>query len=92
MEEAITGDFALVKAWKADKAGNVIYNKTTQNFNPLMATAAKMTVCEVEEIVEIGQLNSDNIHTPGIFIDRLLQGVNYEKRIEKITNRNKEAN
>lgn len=92
MERGIFADLAIIKGYKADKFGNVIYNKTARNFNPVMATAAKITICEVEEIVEIGQLNSDNIHTPGIFIDRLLQGVNYEKRIEKITNRNKEAN
>jgi 3-oxoacid CoA-transferase subunit A len=92
MERGIFADLAIIKGYKADKFGNVIYNKTARNFNPVMATAAKITICEVEEIVEIGQLNSDNIHTPGIFIDRLLQGINYEKRIEKITNRNKEAN
>jgi 3-oxoacid CoA-transferase subunit A len=92
MERGIFADLAIIKGYKADKFGNVIYNKTARNFNPIMATAAKITICEVEEIVEIGQLNSDNIHTPGIFIDRLLQGINYEKRIEKITNRNKEAN
>ena len=92
MERGIFADLAIIKGYKADKFGNVIYNKTARNFNPVMATAAKTTICEVEEIVEIGQLNSDNIHTPGIFIDRLLQGINYEKRIEKITNRNKEAN
>ena len=92
MEQGIFADLAIIKGYKADKFGNVIYNKTARNFNPVMATAAKITICEVEEIVEIGQLDSDNIHTPGIFIDRLLQGNNYEKRIEKITNRNKEAN
>ena len=68
-----------------------MYNKTARNFNPIMATAAKITICEVEEIVEIGQIDSNNIHTPGIFIDRLLQGSNYEKRIEKITHTTKEA-
>lgn len=92
MERGIFADLAIIKGYKADKFGNVIYNKTARNFNPVMATAAKITICEVEEIVEIGQLDCDNIHTPGIFIDRLVQGTNYEKRIEKITNRSKEAN
>ena len=92
MERGIFADLAIIKGYKADKFGNVIYNKTARNFNPIMATAAKITICEVEEIVETGQLDSDNIHTPGIFIDRLLQGSNYEKRIEKVTTRNKEAN
>ena len=82
---------AIIKGHKADKFGNVIYHKTARNFNPIMATAAKTTICEVEEIVEIGELNSDNIHTPGIFIDRLIQGDKYEKRIEKVTTRNREA-
>ena len=86
METGLFADLAIVKGDKADRFGNVIYNKTARNFNPIMATAAKMTICEVEEIVEIGQLDADNIHTPGIYIDRLFQGENYEKRIEKITN------
>ncbi|NDA91032.1 MAG: CoA transferase subunit A, partial [Alphaproteobacteria bacterium] len=91
MERAIFADVAIIKGHKADKFGNVIYHKTARNFNPIMATAAKTTICEVEEIVEIGELNSDNIHTPGIFIDRLIQGDKYEKRIEKVTTRNREA-
>jgi 3-oxoacid CoA-transferase subunit A len=91
MERGIFADLAIIKGYKADKFGNVIYNKTARNFNPIMATAAKITICEVEEIVEIGQIDSNNIHTPGIFIDRLLQGSNYEKRIEKITHTTKEA-
>jgi 3-oxoacid CoA-transferase subunit A len=91
MEKGIFADLAIIKGYKADKFGNVIYNKTARNFNPIMATAAKITICEVEEIVEIGQIDSNNIHTPGIFIDRLLQGSNYEKRIEKITHTTKEA-
>jgi 3-oxoacid CoA-transferase subunit A len=91
MERGIFADLAIIKGSKADKFGNVIYNKTARNFNPIMATAAKITICEVEEIVEIGQIDSNNIHTPGIFIDRLLQGSNYEKRIEKITHTTKEA-
>lgn len=91
MEHAIFADVAIIKGYKADKFGNVIYHKTARNFNPIMATAAELTICEVEEIVEIGKLNSDNIHTPGIFIDRLIQGNKYEKRIEKVTTRNREA-
>lgn len=91
MERGIFADLAIIKGYKADKFGNVIYNKTARNFNPVMATAAKITICEVEEIVEIGELDSDNIHTPGIFIDRLFQGSNYEKRIEKVTTRSKET-
>ncbi|NRB10111.1 MAG: CoA transferase subunit A [Rickettsiaceae bacterium] len=86
METGLFADLAIVKGHKGDRFGNIIYNKTARNFNPIMATAAKMTICEVEEIVEIGQLDADNIHTPGIYIDRLFQGENYEKRIEKITN------
>lgn len=87
MEEALHADLAIIKGWKADKSGNVIYNKTAQNFNPIMAEAAKFTVCEVEEIVENGMLDANNIHTPGIYIKRLLQGEKYEKRIEKLTTR-----
>lgn len=89
MESALFADLAIIKGWKADKAGNVIYNKTARNFNPIMATAAHTTVCEVENIVEVGELDSDNIHTPGIFIHRLVHGQNYEKRIEHVTVRNK---
>lgn len=92
MERGIFADVAVIKGFKADKFGNVIYNKTARNFNPIMATAAKITICEVEEIVEIGQLDSDHIHTPGIYIKRLFQGQNYEKRIEKITTRERGAN
>lgn len=86
MERGIFADLAIVKGHKADRFGNVIYNKTARNFNPIMASAAKITICEVEEIVDTGALNADNIHTPGVYIDRLIQGTNYEKRIEKITN------
>ena len=92
MERGIFADLAIIKGNKADKFGNVIYNKTARNFNPMMATAAKITICEEEEIVEIGKLDPDNIHTPAIFIHRLVQGKNYEKRIEKVTNRNLEEN
>ncbi|HFZ1792144.1 TPA: CoA transferase subunit A [Serratia marcescens] len=84
METAITGDFAIVKGWKADHFGNVIYRHTAQNFNPLMATAGRITVVEVEEIVAPGELDPAAIHTPGIYVDRLIQGT-FEKRIEQRT-------
>lgn len=84
LEEAITGDFAIVKGWKADRFGNVVYRHTAQNFNPVVAMAGKVTVVEVEEIVEPGELEPSQIHTPGIFVDRLIQG-RFEKRIEKRT-------
>jgi 3-oxoacid CoA-transferase subunit A len=84
MERGIFGDLAIVKGWKADKAGNVIYRKTARNFNPVMATAAKFTIVEVEEIVEIGELDPAGIHTPSVYVDVIFQG-NYEKRIEKKT-------
>ncbi|KAI4483830.1 hypothetical protein M0802_013291 [Mischocyttarus mexicanus] len=83
LETAITGDFALVKAWKADPAGNLIFRKSARNFNPVMCKAAKITIAEVEEIVEIGQLDPDHIHLPGIFVDRVVKGLSYEKPIEK---------
>ena len=86
MERAITGDFAIVKGWKADWYGNVIYRHTAQNFNPIVATAGRITVVEVEEIVPPGELPPSAIHTPGIYVDRLIQG-SFEKRIEKITTR-----
>jgi 3-oxoacid CoA-transferase subunit A len=84
LEEAITSDFAIVKAWKADRFGNAIYRHTAQNFNPMAATAGKITVMEVEEIVEPGELDPAHIHTPGIYVDRLIQG-RFEKRIEQRT-------
>ena len=84
MEEAITGDFAIVKAWKADRYGNLVYRHTAQNFNPLAATAGKITVVEVEEIVELGELEPSQIHTPGIYVDRVILG-SFEKRIEQRT-------
>ncbi len=84
LEEAITGDFAIVKAWKADTFGNLIYRHTAQNFNPMAATAGKITVVEVEEIVEPGELDPAHIHTPGIYVDRLILGT-FEKRIEQRT-------
>jgi 3-oxoacid CoA-transferase subunit A len=83
MEEAITGDFAIVKAWKADKYGNCIYRHTAMNFNPMAATAGKVTVVEVEEIVEPGELEPSEIHTPGIYVDRVIKGT-FEKRIERL--------
>jgi 3-oxoacid CoA-transferase subunit A len=89
METALHADLAVIKGWKADKAGNVIYSKTARNFNPVMATAAKITVAEVEEIVEPGTLDANNIHTPCIYVHRLIQGTNYRKPIEKLTLRNK---
>lgn len=84
LEESIVGDFAIVKAWKADRFGNAIYRHTAMNFNPMAATAGKITVMEVEEIVEPGELEPSQIHTPGIFVDRLIQGT-FEKRIEQRT-------
>ena len=87
LERAIKGDFALGKAWKGDRWGNLSYRKTTRNFNPMMATAAKTTIAEVEKIVELGELDPDAVHTPGIFVDRILAGPKYEKRIEQRTTR-----
>ena len=86
METGLVADVSLVKAWKADKEGNLIYRKTARNFNPMMATAGKTCVVEVEELVEIGELYPDNIHTAGIFVDRIIVG-KHEKRIEKRTTR-----
>ena len=83
----MTADFALVKAWKGDAMGNLVYRKTTRNFNPVMATAGRITIAEVEQIVPVGSLDPDSIHTPGIFVQRILQGAHYEKRIEKRTYR-----
>ncbi|XP_069956274.1 succinyl-CoA:3-ketoacid coenzyme A transferase 1, mitochondrial [Cherax quadricarinatus] len=85
MEEAITGDFALIKAWKADKAGNLIFRKTTRNFNLPMCKAAETTIVEVEEIVEIGDIPDDSVHIPAIYVDRIVLGEKYEKRIERLT-------
>lgn len=85
LEEAIVGDFALVKAWKADPLGNLVFRKTSRNFNPLAAMAGKITIAEVEEIVGVGELDPDQIHTPGIYVQRVLLGTNYEKRIERRT-------
>lgn len=88
MEEAFEADFAIVKAWKGDTAGNLIYRLTARNFNPVMAMAGKITIAEVEELVPVGELDPDHIHTPGIFVHRIFQGENYEKRIEQRTLRN----
>jgi 3-oxoacid CoA-transferase len=82
LEEGIKADLAMVKAWKGDKAGNLVYRKTSRNFNPMIATCGKVTVAEVEELVEVGELDPDHIHTPAIYIDRIIQGSRFEKRIE----------
>jgi len=87
LERGLTADLALVKAWKGDATGNLVYRKTARNFNPMMATAGKVTVAEVEELVPIGTLDPDGIHTPGIFVQRIIQGYGYEKRIENRTMR-----
>ena len=87
MELAFDASFAIVKAWKGDTHGNLIYRETARNFNPMMATAGKITIAEVEELVPAGQLDPDQIHTPGIYVNRIFQGVNYEKRIEQRTTR-----
>ena len=89
LEKALTGDFALIKAWKGDSFGNLIYRKTARNFNPMMATAGRVTIVEVEELVQPGELDSDHVHTPGVFVQRIFQGTNYEKRIEQRTVREK---
>jgi 3-oxoacid CoA-transferase subunit A len=83
MELALKADFAFVKAWKGDKWGNLVYRKTARNFNPMMAAAAKVTIAEVEHLVEVGELEPDLIHTPSIYVQRIFQGELYEKRIEK---------
>ena len=84
-EKPIKGDYALVRAWKGDKAGNLVFRKTARNFNPVMATAAKITVAEVENLVEIGEIEPDQVHTPGIFVQRIFQGKDYLRIIEKRT-------
>jgi 3-oxoacid CoA-transferase subunit A len=90
MERGLTADLSIVKAWKADREGNLVYRKTARNFNPMMASAGKICVAEVEEIVEIGEIDGDQVHTPGIFVDRLVQGT-FEKRIERETTRKRET-
>jgi 3-oxoacid CoA-transferase subunit A len=85
MERALPAEFAFVKAWKGDRMGNLVYRKTARNFNPLMATAAKVTIAEVEQLVEVGELDGDSIHTPSVYVKRIFQGELYERRIEKRT-------
>jgi 3-oxoacid CoA-transferase subunit A len=85
LERGIVGDFAFVKAWKGDKFGNLVFRKTARNFNPMAATAGKITVAEVEELVEVGELDPDQVHTPGVYVQRIFQGTNYQKRIEQRT-------
>jgi 3-oxoacid CoA-transferase subunit A len=87
METGLKADLSIVKAWKGDESGNLIYRKTARNFNPMMATAGRVCIAEVEEVVPTGSLDADHIHTPGIFVDRLLLGPAYEKRIERVTTR-----
>jgi 3-oxoacid CoA-transferase subunit A len=91
MERALTADLAIVKAWKGDREGNLVYRKTARNFNPMMATAGAVTVAEVEHLVEPGELDKEAIHTPGIFVDRIIEGARYEHRIEQLTTRPREA-
>ncbi len=85
MERGLTADYAFVKAWKGDRWGNLIYRKTARNFNPMMATAARITIAEVEELVPVGELDPDKVHTPSVFVKRIFQGTNYSKFIEKRT-------
>lgn len=87
MERGIVGDLAIVKAWKGDTEGNLLYRKTARNFNPMMASAAKVTVVEVERLVEPSEMDPDQVHTPGIFVQRILEGTHFEKRIERLTTR-----
>ncbi len=89
LETALTADFALIKAWKGDALGNLVFRKTARNFSPMMATAAKVTIAEVEELVPAGLLDPDHVHTPCIYVDRLLVGAKYEKRVEQRTVRNR---
>jgi len=85
MERALRADFAFIKAWKGDRWGNLVYRKTARNFNPMMATAAKVTIVEVEHLVEVGELDPDKVHTPSVFVKRIFQGALYERRIERRT-------
>src|SRR5215217_7750639 len=91
MERGLTADLSIVKAWQGDAEGNLVYRMTARNFNPMMATAGKKTVVEVEQLVAVGALDKDNIHTPGIYVDRLFKGAVFEKRIERVTTRQKES-
>jgi len=90
LERALRGNFAFIKAWKGDRWGNLVYRKTARNYNAVMATASNYTIAEVEEIAELGALNPDCVHTPGIFVDAIFQGANYEKRIERRTVRKRQ--
>ena len=90
MERALHAKYAFVKAWKGDESGNLIYKKTARNFNPMMAAAGKITIAEVEELVPVGELDPDNIHTPGVYVQKIFQGTGYEKRIERLTERKPE--
>lgn len=87
LEKGIVGDFAFVKAWKGDRFGNLVFRKTSRNFNPMAATAGKITIAEVEELVDIGEIEPDQVHTPGVYVQRIFQGSNYQKRIEQRTTR-----
>jgi 3-oxoacid CoA-transferase subunit A len=91
LETALTADFSIVKAWKGDRFGNLVYRKTTRNFNPMIATAGRVTIAEVEQLVEPGELDPDGIHTPGIYVQRIIQGAAFEKPIEQRTVRKKSA-
>jgi 3-oxoacid CoA-transferase subunit A len=91
LERALTADFALIKAWRGDRLGNLVYRKTARNFNPMMATAARITIAEVEHLVEPGEIEPDQVMTPGIYVKRILQGERYERRIERRTLRKSEA-
>lgn len=90
METGLVADLSIVKAWKGDRMGNLVYHETARNFNPMMATAGKVCVAEVEELLPVGELDPDHIHTASIFVDRIMQGPSYEKRIERLTTRPKE--
>jgi 3-oxoacid CoA-transferase subunit A len=87
MERALKADLSIIKAWRGDAAGNLVYRKTARNFNPMMATAGAVTIAEVEELVPVGTLDKDDIHTPGIYVDRIFVGARFEKRIEQLTTR-----
>jgi len=91
MERGLVADLSIVKAWKGDAEGNLVYRKTARNFNPMMATAGKVTLVEVEELVPVGTLDPDQIHTPGIFVDGIFRGAHFEKRIERVTTRPRET-
>jgi 3-oxoacid CoA-transferase subunit A len=91
LERALTADFALIKAWRGDRMGNLVYRKTAQNFNPMMAAAARITIAEVEELVEPGAIEPDHVITPGIYVKRIIQGAHYERRIERRTLRGRQA-